>query len=426
MIITTRESNIQIVKSILSNIINSLSNNMLSYGLGLMLLSQTNSAISFGIEMIVAPAAGVLFVIPIGNLVDKYKHKTVLIVSSLVRILFLVLFILSIDHFDGLYKMIPVIPFVAVNAICSNISTITYSASVHELVHSEKIQHLSSLTNVANSFSNIFAPVLGVSLYAIFGFDIFILIGILSSSIAFLIMLSLRFHYQTKETSNNRKKEPFSQIQDFKEGINYIKKRKLIIDIIVISMFLNFIFSSMNIGIPYIIETQLHIGTEPIGYLNTFNAVGLLSGSLFMNFLPAKRGTFLKIMIPVFSLGIEVLSLGTLFQNIGQLFSITLYGGIISFFIGFSLAIIEVNNMVYLQKTITTEFLGRVMSILTTANRALLPIGSLIYTFLFDSIKFGPYIFMGNGILCMAFGLLVFPRLLKSVKKDHLFIKEHN
>ncbi|AYW49292.1 MFS transporter [Tetragenococcus halophilus] len=427
MIITTRESNIQIVKSTLSNVINSLSNNMLSYGLGLMLLSQTNSAISFGIEMIIAPAVGVLFVIPIGNLVDKYKHKTVLIVSSLVKILFLLLFILSIDHFDGLYKMIPVIPFVAVNAICANISTVTYSASVHELVRSEKIQRLSSLTNAANSFSNIFAPVLGVSLYALFGFDIFILISIASSSLAFLIMLSLKFHYQTKENiSNNIKEAASSQMQGFKEGINYIKKRRLIIDIIVISMFLNFIFSSMNIGIPYIIETELHIGTEPIGYLNTFNAIGLLLGSLFMNFLPAKKGTFLKIMIPVFSLGIEVLLLGTLFQNMDQLFSITLYGGIVSFFIGFSLAIIEVNNMVYLQKTITTEFLGRVMSILTTANRALLPIGSLIYTFLFNSITFGSYIFMGNGILCIAFGLSVFPELLKSVKKDHLFIKEHN
>ncbi|GMG69673.1 MFS transporter [Tetragenococcus halophilus] len=427
MIITTRESNIQIVKSTLSNVINSLSNNMLSYGLGLMLLSQTNSAISFGIEMIIAPAVGVLFVIPIGNLVDKYKHKTVLIVSSLVKILFLLLFILSIDHFDGLYKMIPVIPFVAVNAICANISTVTYSASVHELVRSEKIQRLSSLTNAANSFSNIFAPVLGVSLYALFGFDIFILISIASSSLAFLIMLSLKFHYQTKENiSNNIKEAASSQMQGFKEGINYIKKRRLIIDIIVISMFLNFIFSSMNIGIPYIIETELHIGTEPIGYLNTFNAIVLLLGSLFMNFLPAKKGTFLKIMIPVFSLGIEVLLLGTLFQNMDQLFSITLYGGIVSFFIGFSLAIIEVNNMVYLQKTITTEFLGRVMSILTTANRALLPIGSLIYTFLFNSITFGSYIFMGNGILCIAFGLSVFPELLKSVKKDHLFIKEHN
>ncbi|WP_157728044.1 MFS transporter [Tetragenococcus halophilus] len=131
-------------------------------------------------------------------------------------------------------------------------------------------------------------------------------------------------------------------------------------------------------------------------------------------------------MIPVFSLGIEVLLLGILFQNMNQLFSITLYGGVVSFFIGFSLAIIEVNNMVYLQKTITTEFLGRVMSILTIANRALLPIGSLIYTFLFDSITFGSYIFMGNGVLCIIFGFLVFPRVVKSVKKDHLFIKKHN
>lgn len=323
--------------------------------------------------------------------------------------------------------MIPVIPFVAVNAICSNISTITYSASVHELVQSEKIQRLSSLTNAANSFSNIFAPVLGVSLYALLGFDIFILIGIVSSSIAFLIMLSLKFHYQkAKKPTNNVTKDTVSQIQEFKEGIDYIKKRQLITNIIMISMFLNFIFSSMNIGVPYIIETELNIGTQPIGYLNTFNAVGLLVGSLFMNFLPAKRGTFLKIIIPVFSLGMEVFLLGLLFKNLDTLFLVTLYGGVISFFIGFSLSIIEVNNLVYLQKTIPTKVLGRVMSILTTANRALLPIGSLIYTFLFDGVKFGSYIFIGNGFLCIVFGLSMFSRLLKAVRKDNLYILKEN
>ncbi|WP_281177356.1 MFS transporter [Tetragenococcus solitarius] len=404
---------------------NSLSNNMLSYGLGLMLLRQTNSAISFGIEMIIAPVVGVLFVIPIGNLVDKYKHKSLLIGSSLIKILFLIFFILSIDHFNGLYKMIPVVPFVAVSALCSNISTVTYSASVHELVHSKKIQRLSSLTSAANSFSNIFAPVLGVSLYALFGFDIFIFIGIISSSLAFLLILSLKFHYQTEENSNDVKEESFSQLQSFKEGINYIKKRKLITDIILISMFLNFIFSSMNIGIPYMIEAELNIGTSPIGYLNTSDAIGLLLGSLFMNFLPAKRGTFLKIILPVFSLGVEISLLGALFQNIDKSFLITLYGSATSFFIGFSLAIIEVNNMVYLQKTIATAILGRVMSILTTANRALLPVGSLAYTFLFDNIQFGSYIFIGNGLLCIIFGLFIFPSLLKAVKKDKLFIKEH-
>ncbi len=427
IILTNKESNIQIMKSTLSNIINSLSNNMLSYGLGLMLLSQTSSAISFGIEMIVAPITIVLFVIPIGNLVDKYKHKNLLIISSLVRILFLILFILTIDHFTGFYKMIPVIPFVAVNAICSSISTITYSSSVHELVNSEKIQRLSSLTNAANSFSNIFAPVLGVSLYALFGFVIFIFIGIISSSLAFLVMLSLKFHYQTKTKASKLKKDDnFSQLQGFKEGINYIKKRRVIADIIMVSMFLNFIFSSLNIGIPYIIETELHIGTQPIGYLNTFNAIGLLTGSLFMNFLPAKKGTFVKIIIPIFSLGTEILLLGLLFKTMDTLFLITLYGGMIAFFIGFSLSIIEVNNIVYLQKTVSTEILGRIMSILTTANRALLPIGSLVYTFLFDSIKSGAYIFIGNGILCVIFGLLKFPSLLKAVRKDKAFILKDN
>ncbi|WP_235713599.1 MFS transporter [Ligilactobacillus acidipiscis] len=237
MYISDKKSNIQIVKSTLSNIVSSLSGNMLSYGLGLMLLSQTSSAISFGIELIITPVISFLFLIPIGNLVDNHKHKPILVFSSIARIFFLGLLIISIDHFNGLYKLIPVIPFVAVNSICTNISTTTYSSSVHELVNSEKIQQLSSLTNAANSFASIFSPILGVGLYSLLGFDGFILIEIVSAIVAFLIMLSMKFYYSRQQRSQEPVDNQPSQLKEFKAGLSYISQRKLIANIIFIGVF---------------------------------------------------------------------------------------------------------------------------------------------------------------------------------------------
>lgn len=427
MYISDKKSNIQIVKSTLSNIVSSLSGNMLSYGLGLMLLSQTSSAISFGIELIITPVISFLFLIPIGNLVDNHKHKPILVFSSIARIFFLGLLIISIDHFNGLYKLIPVIPFVAVNSICTNISTTTYSSSVHELVNSEKIQQLSSLTNAANSFASIFSPILGAGLYSLLGFDGFILIEIVSAIVAFLIMLSMKFYYSRQQRSQEPVDNQPSQLKEFKAGLSYISQRKLIANIIFIGVFLNFIFSSMNIGLPYIIKTELHIGTQPIGYLDTANAIGLLAGSLFTNFLPEGKGLFKKISWSLLSIGLSILSLGLVF-NISKVYLILVVGGsLFLFIIGFALSIIEVTTQVRLQKTIPTNMLGRVMSTLTTANTALFPIGSLFYTFLFDTIARGSYIFIGNGIFCTMFGFLIILKLSNAIKEDDLFLsRKHN
>ena len=55
VLITDRESNLQIGKDFTSNLIGSLSGGMFSFGMGLMLLNQTHLAISFGLSTIVGP-----------------------------------------------------------------------------------------------------------------------------------------------------------------------------------------------------------------------------------------------------------------------------------------------------------------------------------------------------------------------------------
>ncbi|GEO51123.1 hypothetical protein [Lactiplantibacillus pentosus] len=83
--ISNRQSNAQIIKAFISNFISSLSGKMFSFGLGLMLLDETHSAISFGLNMLITPIVGLLCLVPIGNLVDTYPHKAVLTGSLLAR-----------------------------------------------------------------------------------------------------------------------------------------------------------------------------------------------------------------------------------------------------------------------------------------------------------------------------------------------------
>jgi hypothetical protein len=74
MTIDTKASNKQIFKDVLTNLISSLSSNMFTYGLGLMLLNQTHSALSFGVELAIGPIISLLFMVPIGNLTDRFYY----------------------------------------------------------------------------------------------------------------------------------------------------------------------------------------------------------------------------------------------------------------------------------------------------------------------------------------------------------------
>ena len=52
--------------------------------------------------------------------------------------------------------------------------------------------------------------------------------------------------------------------------------------------------------------------------------------------------------------------------------------------IAFTLVILNIVVMTYLQSSIETNYLGRVMSTLFTLNTSIMPIGTIVFTYLFQ------------------------------------------
>lgn len=416
--ITTQESNWQILKDVSSNFIGSLSSNMFAYGLGLMLLDQTGLAISFGIDMVITPIIGLLFLIPVGNLTDRYPHKKILTYSIATRLFALIIFACYVDHFNGLYKMIPVIIFLVVNSISINFSNASYSSAVHELVNDNKIQQLSSLTQGSISLSQILAPVIGVALYSAVGFDTFIYFEIFATLLTLLILQTMHFHYSNSSNSSNKR----TPLEDFKSGLNYVDQRKLIKYIIIMAVVVNFIFTALNLGIPYVIKNQLHLGNGPVGYLQSGIALGTLVGSILMLFLPDKKWFAQKLLLPLLFFGVEFVLLGFIFLGKLNLWELNIWGTVIMSLIGLTLAVLNITVQVRLQKTVPTHILGRVMALLTTANTSVMPLGTLFYTFFFQNNFNGGYIFMINGIFMFSYTVILFPVLLRNIKCDNKYI----
>ncbi|MFT8478060.1 MAG: MFS transporter [Liquorilactobacillus sp.] len=407
--ITDKESNIQIIKDITSNLISSLTGNMFSFSLGLMLLNITHSPLSFGLEMIIMPLVNLLFVIPIGNIVDTVPHKKIIILSLLIRLLALFTLYVTIGFFKNDYLFIPIAIFVTINTICSSFNSTTYSAAVHEVVNQNHIQKLSSFTQAASSLSAIIAPPLGMTLYTLLGFKWMIFLEIVASLISFAIVTSMYFHYSSKkiqeDITHKGKSRLASQIKKFASGLEYIHKQRLITEIITIGVFINFLFTSLTIGMPYIISNDLHFGNGPISFLESGNSLGMLLGSLLIGTIPDKLSLKTKLFGSLIPTIVSFICLGIVLTCLKNYLTITILGTILMVILGFSLIILNVTTQVFLQQSVPTALLGRVMSSIMTINTSVMPFGTVMFTLIFVHIQQGAWVLILNGIIMLVYSL---------------------
>ena len=418
--ISDSESNQQIIKDFISNFIGSLSSKAFNFALGLMLLDQTKSAMSFGINMIIYPLVSLIFLVSIGKIVDKYRHKKILTFNFMFRMLIFLFFYVFYFLTDSSSILYLVIPFVTLHSITVNISDTCYSASIHELVNDRKIQRLSSVTQTAIAIATMLSPAIGVIFYSWIGFAGFILIEILANFLSLGVLLTMKFYYEYEEPETTNKKLE-KQLYGVQEIIHFLKENQIVKYIILVSVVLNFFYTSISIGVPFVVKEQLLLDNATVGILETMSAIGMLLASISMSLLPDKKESKLlsnKISFPLFLLIIAIIGLGVTFSTTQSQIFISTLGGLFMGIIAFTLVVLNIVVMTYLQSTIETKFLGRVMSTLFTLNTSIMPIGTLVFTYLFQQEVNGGIIFIVGGTCLLIYTLFLLPRIFNLLKAN--------
>lgn len=420
-IISDRISNKQIIKDFIGNFIGSLSGKSFNFALGLMLLDQTKSAMSFGINMIIYPLVSLIFLVPIGNLVDRYPHKKILIYNFIFRIFTFLLFYAFYFLMDSSSILYLVIPFVILHSITVNISDTCYSASIHELVNDKKIQRLSSVTQTAIAIATMLSPAIGVIFYGWLGFAGFILIEIFANLLSLGVLLSMKFYYEYNEQENKATncKNPLHGV---KEIIQFLKENQIVKYIILVGVILNFFYTSISIGVPFVLKEQLLLDNSTVGMLETMAAVGMLLASISMSLLPDKKENNIllssKITMPLVLLTMAIIGLGITFASTNSQIIISFLGSIFMGIIAFTLVVLNIIVMTYLQSTIETKFLGRVMSTLFTLNTSIMPIGTLVFTYLFQKEVNGGLIFIFGGVTLLIYIIIMLPKIFRILRLE--------
>lgn len=381
----------------ISKLISTFGSSVYAFGISLYVLALTGSAASFAINLISSILPRTILAPLAGYAADNYSKKKLIIASQLGGIL-------SVGGLLG-YSMIAGLSLPAIYAatalvsIFSMFNGITFSASIANLIDSDRIQKAMGFNQSAVSLAAIGGPVIGGALFGFVSMNVFLVIEIAAYFIALSLEATMNFKlFTTVEAKSEEQPKP-SVIQGMKEGVAYLRTNRVIMVIVTTAIGLNFFFSALMIGLPFIAVQQLKVESTHFGVIEAMIAVGMLVGSIYFSVRKEVKFPLLfsKRAILVMSVLLAALGLPLIFE-----FSYNLnVGYLIILMLAFGASNVCVNTPIgiMMQKDVDEEYRGRVFGILESMAMAMMPLGYLLFGLLYDKVP-AEYVVLGSS-LCL-------------------------
>ena len=365
-----------------SKLISSFGAQVYVFAISFYILQQTGSATSFATNLLCSILPRTLVAPFAGYVTDNYSGKTIVITAQIAST-FAIAGLLIVSLTSGI-SLIAIYTTTVVLSITSTFSGIAFSSSVTGLIDEKRIQKAMSMNQMSISFAAIGGPAVGGILYGTVSMPVFLIMYMTASIIAVILESTMNFKLfaKRKEALEGVTKE--TMWQSMKAGLSYLKLQPIIMALLWISLLINFLFGAFQVGYSFILIEKLKMPSQHFGLTEGAFAVGMLLLSFYLSvrkevkypLLVSKRG---------------ILVFGVLMGSIGLPLILPMdYGVMFGFYLtvmfGFGATMIIVNTpiMVMMQKIIDDDYKGRVFSIIETMSMALMPLGIVLFGFLYD------------------------------------------
>src|SRR5690606_1246368 len=262
-----------------------------------------------------------------------------------------------------------------------------------------------SLNQISISFAAIASPAIGGLLYGYVSMPVFLMCYIVASSIAIILESTMDFklYANRKEVSETDKESVF---QSIKMGIQYLKTQDVLMAIIWISLFINFLFGAFQVGYSYILIDLMKMASQHFGFTECAFAVGMLLMSIYFSIRKEVRFPLLVTKRGILGMAVVMAAISIPLMVSMNYWVIFSYYVALMFTFGSLIIIVNTPIQVMMQKKIDDDYKGRVFSIIETMSMALMPLGMVIYGFLYDLLP-AQWILISSAILLMLVVLLL-------------------
>lgn len=394
-------------------IVSQLGDGIFNLALPWYILSVTNSATAMSSYLVLANVVCGISIMIFGRYIDRWKKEKVLYIADIIRGIY-ILFLFAVIVFKLEGQLIWMYICAVVLNICAALFNPASMSIIPELVEERGLVKANALLSMVDNLIALIGLAVGGIIYQIFGIKLIFLIA----GMAYVLSgVSEMFIHPNRSITNSRKQENTS----LKDGIKYLMTNNRILFIIVFALVWNYIYISVySIYIPYVFNTiyKTTIGAVAIIQIGMF--VGMIIGASIASRYNMKENMYkhlthvVIIQLPVFVMIPIILIINSVYINY-ELFVIISFS-VLFFILGISVAIVNVNIGVILQKEVKGEFLGRVYSFKALGSMISMALGLAIGGIIIERID----VSVAFAIQAFLFVILCFTMIKKFLIKDKI------
>lgn len=347
-------------KLVIFGFISTIGSSVFSFACAFHILKNTENSYLYSIYLTLIVITTILSTPISGVFIDSVNNKRLILYSQLSSVAALIIFSLLYD--DNVYM---IICLGILLTIPDGINSVIIQKNLQRIV-TDNLERVISIRQTVSTLTRFVSPIIGGIVIAFIPLQVIGMMNMITEAISIFLIQSLPIinHQQLKS----------QLVHSFKEGVQYLVKKKEIMTFLVCAMLNNFLINVLVVGVPIIAIQQLHLKSTQFGMIESGYTIALFLVSFVMSIYPVKRRVTLYYKIGVLIEIVTLFSLGVFLlfphQNLTSfIFLIATY-----MLIGVSLPIINTPYGIYLQKAVEDEYKGRVFSLNSSIAQAIIPV----------------------------------------------------
>ena len=344
---------------------------------GWLVLLLTNSAFWLGLDAFMATAPGFVFTLVGGVFADLIDRRRLLLYTQVVA--GIAALALAALVATGAVNRWLVLGFSFVTGSCMALASPSYLALTYDLVGREDLTNAIALNSTQFQLSRVVGPALAGVAFRVFGLaGCFFANGI--SFIAVVVALWMVRPGKPSSAAAHPVSDRRALWRDLVEGIRYVRNRPRVSSLLVLSAVNSFFGAPYFSMVPIYARDIFHLGETGLALMMGTAGAGAFFGALLVAYLGdfRRKGWFVLGGATIFGLCITGFALSPRL-TLSLLF---LFG------LGFAVVVSVALTNTLLQKLVTDQMRGRVMSMFLLSFMGTMPIGNILAGAL--SNQFGP------------------------------------
>jgi MFS family permease len=376
---------------------------VLFVSLPLYILDLTKSVVAMGTLFLVNVIPSLFLGSVAGVFVDRWDRKRILVITNLMLVpLYSLLFLFDTP---GMVWVVYLVGFTG-NLIRQLLNP-AEMALLPKLVGESDLAGANALNSLSNNLARLVGPALGGVAFAVLGFHASVLIDVATFALAGLLIACITAPPEVTRAEPHPHDETMSAGKKMRtewvEGLQMIRGNRMLVGLITLLGILSLVDGVVTVLLAVYVQQGLGGGSPELGWLMTAQAVGGLTGSLFVARINRKFPPWLTIGVGFILFGILeffVFAFPVLISNL-----------ILLVIMGVPIMALEVSAITLFQNVTEDRVRGRVFGIYGTISGVLLLIGRGFATLVGGQVNV-PVLLAAVGLLYIPTGLLAF-RLLR-------------